>query len=215
MTKKKKRAILFSAIALVAIILVGTTLAYFTDTDAKQNVFTIGNVTGSLNEKKDGKDTKDDSSSTGFTYDNVKPGDSLDKEPYVELGSTSQDAYARIKVTVSGDLDAAHMADVLNGLTGTEAGWYKVAIDDTSCYFYYQNVLSNKTGGATKTSYVFTKVNIPSETWGNEVSNKTFKIDVVGDLIQADNFTPVKDANGNIIGWNNSDGTAVTIENAK
>ena len=29
----------------------------------------------------------------------------------------------------------------------------------------------------------------------------TFNIDATAEFIQADNFTPVKDANGNITGW--------------
>lgn len=213
MTKKKKRAILFSAFALIAVILIGTTLAYFTDTDAKQNVFSIGKVTGTLNEKKDGEDTKDNGKD-GFTYDNIKPGDSLDKEPYVELGSSSLDAYARVKITVNG-LDDTKAAEVLNGLTGIGTGWVKVPINSSSCYYYYQSKLSNDSKiGSTKTTNVFTTVKIPGETWGNEVSGLSFTMDITGDLIQADNFTPQKDASGNIIGWTNSDGSAVTIENA-
>lgn len=42
----KKKSILVAAIAvmLVAALVVGGTLAYFTDTKAKDNVFTVGNV---------------------------------------------------------------------------------------------------------------------------------------------------------------------------
>ena len=36
-------------------------------------------------------------------------------------------------------------------------------------------------------------------------TDKTFNIDARAEFIQADNFTPVKDAYGNITGWGNAD----------
>jgi len=53
---------------------------------------------------------------------------------------------------------------------------------------------------------IFDEVMIPS-TWGNEMAEKTFRMNVVAELIQADNFTPTLDAAGYITSW----GT-VTIE---
>ena len=71
MTKKKKGAILISALALIAVIVIGGTLAYFTDQDDAKNVFTLGKVQGDLTE-----DTKDYEVDTpgGGTHP-VKPGD--------------------------------------------------------------------------------------------------------------------------------------------
>lgn len=41
---KKKLTAIFLCVALVAIAIVGASLAYFTDTDSAQNTFTVGNV---------------------------------------------------------------------------------------------------------------------------------------------------------------------------
>ena len=40
MNNKKKAAILISSLAIIAVLVIGGTLAYFTDTDNAQNVFT-------------------------------------------------------------------------------------------------------------------------------------------------------------------------------
>lgn len=49
---KKKSIALIAVIALVAVALIGTTLAYFTDTDEEKNTFTIGNVSIDLIESR-------------------------------------------------------------------------------------------------------------------------------------------------------------------
>ena len=41
---KKKITAIFLCVALVAIAIVGASLAYFTDTDSATNTFTVGNV---------------------------------------------------------------------------------------------------------------------------------------------------------------------------
>ncbi|MBQ1608018.1 MAG: hypothetical protein II092_04045, partial [Lachnospiraceae bacterium] len=51
---------------------------------------------------------------------------------------------------------------------------------------------------------LFDKVTIP-ETWGNEVADLTFTIDIHAEAIQADSFKPHKTA-GKIDGWFYSDG---------
>ncbi|MEG0377665.1 MAG: TasA family protein, partial [Eubacterium sp.] len=104
MTKKKKGALLISALALIAVIVVGGTLAYFTSQDTAKNVFTLGKVSGEITETstpdpdnniKGGRPTED-----GIEYDRVLPGDQLSKEPVVRLKAGSEDAYVRVKLTV-------------------------------------------------------------------------------------------------------------------
>ena len=55
---KKKILALSMCIALAAIAIVGASLAYFTDTDAKTNVFTTGKVDITLNENFDEDNAK-------------------------------------------------------------------------------------------------------------------------------------------------------------
>lgn len=53
----KKKSILMAAIAvmLVAVLVVGGTLAYFTDTKSATNTFTMGNVKIALDEQQKGE----------------------------------------------------------------------------------------------------------------------------------------------------------------
>jgi hypothetical protein len=74
-------------------------------------------------------------------------------------------------------------------------------------YYYYNKILSNKEGEE-NSSKLFTKVTIPTS-WGNAEADLTFNIDAKAEFIQSDNFTPVKDNDGNIIGWSD-----VVIEEA-
>lgn len=58
---KKKLTAIFLCVALVAIAVVGASLAYFTDTDDATNTFAVGNVTIKLiEEERDGKGGKQD-----------------------------------------------------------------------------------------------------------------------------------------------------------
>ena len=178
---RKKLVIGLTASALCITSVVGGTLAYFTDKDIRSNVVTLGHVTGTLTETDE---HKRDDNTTG-------------KDPTVNLKSDSEDAYVRVRIDYKGltDEQAADIEEALD----IQKGWVKS--DDG--YYYYQNILSNKNDGETS-SKVFTKVKIPAE-WGNEMADKTFNIDARAEFIQADNFTPVKDAYGNITGWGNAD----------
>lgn len=110
----KKKTILVAAIAvmLVASLVVGGTLAYFTDkTEAKQNTFTVGNV-------------KIDLTETAW-HDNddhtLVPGKFYDKNPTITVKDNSQDAYVFLK------LDLNKYVSLIN-LMGVDA--YKNNIGD-------------------------------------------------------------------------------------
>jgi predicted ribosomally synthesized peptide with SipW-like signal peptide len=195
MAKSKKIAIVVAAIALIAVIgVVGSTLAYFTDKDSKTNTFTMGNVNGTVEEKKDNGDTTP-IDGTGITFDNVTPNATLGKVPYMKLGADSSDAYARIKLTWEydnnyTDAQKANIEALTAGLN-INPKW----VLGTDGYYYYQDKIVK----GQETAPIFTEVKIP-ETWGNEMANVTFKLKVEGDFIQADNFTPTSDGT-NIVSW--------------
>ncbi|BFL45142.1 hypothetical protein K420107F6_04310 [Lactonifactor longoviformis] len=213
MNRKKLTAVVAS-VALVAVLGIGGTLMYFTDSDAKSNVITLGKVDGSLTETGDGTETSDG----GRQYDKIQPGDELAKVPVVTLDGESQDAYLRMKMEIKGfeapGLDG--YAEKIEELLDIDKNVWTKGTDD----YYYYNVkltakdMENRPQDAMAT--FFTKVTIPTE-WGNEVSEATFKINLVAELIQADNFEDgqgniIRDADTNmIIGWNNTG----TIEPAK
>lgn len=192
MTKQKRIAMIVSAIALIAVIIVGGTLAFFTSKDAKQNVFTLGKVSGTLTEDGSTDGTRRDDG--GRDYGNIKPGDVLSKVPIVNVDATSLPAYVRVKIAYDGLTDA-QIKD-LEKLLDVKSGWYY----STDGYFYYNSIVTP----GSSTEPVFTKVTIPT-TWGNEIAGKTFSMTLQADLIQSDNFTPSKDASGNITSWGKVD----------
>lgn len=90
---KKKILSLCLVLALAAVAVVGGTLAYFTDTDAEQNVFTSGNVEIDLIEK--------------FDEDHAKliPGVNIEKKVTVKnIGS--EQAYVRVHIAFPAILDS-------------------------------------------------------------------------------------------------------------
>ena len=90
----KKKTILVAAIAvmLVAALVVGGTLAYFTDkTEAKQNTFTVGNVGIDLTE------TAWDANADHT----LVPDKFYDKNPTITVDAKSQDAYVFLKLDLN------------------------------------------------------------------------------------------------------------------
>lgn len=90
----KKKIVAFTlVIAMLAIAIVGGTLAYFTDTDAETNVFTTGNVAIDLIEEFDEENAK------------LMPGIDIQKEVTVE-NTGSETAYVRVHVALPAILDS-------------------------------------------------------------------------------------------------------------
>lgn len=90
----KKKTILMAAIAvmLVAVLVVGGTLAYFTDkTDPVKNTFTVGNVAIDLTEPS----WNADESHTLY------PGASYAKDPTITVKEGSQDAYVFLEINMN------------------------------------------------------------------------------------------------------------------
>lgn len=83
---KKKILAITLCVAMLAIMLVSGTLAYFTDEAEKENVFTVGNVDIEL-EEENWEDVED-------TY----PGQKLDKDPTVENVGNNP-CFVRVMVT--------------------------------------------------------------------------------------------------------------------
>lgn len=88
---RKKLTALIMVLALALTTLVGGTLAYFTDNDKADNVFTMGNVEIDLQEEFD-------------QNSNLQPG--LDIEKKVRVQNTgSNDAYVRVHIAMPANMD--------------------------------------------------------------------------------------------------------------
>jgi len=119
---KKKIVALALAVAMLAVVIVGASLAYFSDkTVVAKNTFTVGKVDIKLEEHvvdKNGKATQeltqtgnndiltytttDDQGNTvtkKYGY-SLLPGQTVDKDPFVTVIGGSEECYVRIKVTL-------------------------------------------------------------------------------------------------------------------
>lgn len=105
---KKKIMAIFLCVALVAIAVVGASLAYFTDTDAKNNVFTTGKVDISLDEKFDPATAK---LLPGSQKKNAVP-----KEVKIKLEAGSEDAYVWYEWLIPSALDSTDGSTGLNNV---------------------------------------------------------------------------------------------------
>ena len=115
---KKKLTLVVTCIVLVAAMVIGGTLAYFTDTDAKTNTFTVGNVNIKLiEEERDGKGGKQDFTQEKKLYPIVGSAQGEKDElgmptakNYVDKMVTikntgSEDAYIRVYFAIPSALD--------------------------------------------------------------------------------------------------------------
>ena len=191
--KNKKLGTLVASLALVAALGIGATLAYFTDNDTAYNTITMGNVDIDLDEPEFDPDGDGEGE-----IDDVKPGQEIVKDPTITVKANSEDAYLRAKITYENLTE--EQAEQLEANIAIQDGWVK----SSDGYYYFQNVVNKS--DVDQEIVFFNKVTIPAA-WGNEMAEKTFKIDVQAEAIQADNFTPETDNDGVINGWND-----VTVE---
>lgn len=179
--KKKSLALIAIAVVMVASIATAYTLAYFTDSKSKENVFTVGDVKIKLEEPS-------------WTNDGTKkiiPNVPFDKDPFV-TNTGDNAAYVRMKVTINhADL---FKKDAANTILGTiSSDWTLVDgnvtpdKDNNITYVYTYNTKLEKNN---PTSKLFTTVTLPAEFTNKDMEelakNGGFKITVVAEAIQAD-----------------------------
>lgn len=173
--KKKIFAIAFAAILAVTAI-TGASLAYLTDEEEAENVFTVGNVDIDLTEDSWNATGKEDAV-------DVYPGEPLAKDPRVEnIGANP--CFVRISVS---NLD--QFAEKYEGAMITyRTNYVDGALGDdwalhTDGYFYYTKVLAVRE----KTDALFDQIVIP---FALENSEKTENIVVTAEAVQAQGARP-------------------------
>lgn len=195
MKKKIISLCLVAALAVVAI--AGTSLAYFTDKDAKTNTFTLGNVDIELNEEKWEEPIA------------AVPDVKYDKDPVVtNIGEN--DAWIRVDVTLS-DAAAFKAAAEKHEITDLatifaehdETKWtlagtpvYDEDTDTLTYSYYYNTVLAVDES----TEPLFTSVTIPAvfDNDDMEAIGADFTIDVTAHAIQtADSYSTAAGAFAN------------------
>ena len=132
---KKKLTAIALVVAMLAIAVVGGSLAYFTDTDAATNTFTVGNVSIKLIESRfhrEGNDNSGDTSipdpsntASGMTY--VKDGHlAFTDEEIQNDAKTYQEDYLAQKNNLMPGLAAAKCPYVIN--TGDNAAYIRIRV---------------------------------------------------------------------------------------
>ena len=117
---KKKLTLVVTCVVLVAAMVIGGTLAYFTDTtEEKKNTFTVGGVDISLTEDS----WKEEEDHT------LMPGKSFAKDPKITVANGSQDAWVFLKVDLNKYVSLINLMGVdaykhnIGGLEGEYPGF--------------------------------------------------------------------------------------------
>ena len=206
MSKKKT---IITAIVLLAVLLIGGLLAYFTDTEERTNVFTLGNVNIQLNETGWAKD----GNTTNYTLaaaNNITPNKVIAKDPTITNignGSNGNDAYVFLKVEVpyaavktgaattavaqdlfSMDIDTTHWTLVSGTANGGSTS------TNTNTYVYVYGTSTDKTDMTrlvynASTPALFNNVTFADVSDPTELNNVSLNIKVTAYGIQADGLT--------------------------
>lgn len=166
---KKKIMALCLVACLASTAIIGGTLAYFTDNEKAENVFTVGNVDIVLTEPNWNKEEVDD----------VYPGEPLAKDPMV-TNNGKNPCFVRIKV--DGLKQFGEKGDIIfrTDYTDNKLGedWEKY-----EGYYYFKGVL--KVGD--KTDALFDQIVMPTGLTGSE---DTQPITVTAEAVQAQGARP-------------------------
>lgn len=194
--KKKNLITAAVSLALVAVVGVGATLAYFTDkTDVKNNVFTTGSVDITLTDTSESE--KATEVENGIVYEEVMPGDLLDKNVYVTVDKMSAPSYVGVFVSVDASTFGRPEAYDVMGLVndammraGTMNNWnqYPVSVGATDGVLYVYNQVVEPDDQNDVVLDLFSDIQIPTS-WGNDFAASRFSINVQAFATQAENFS--------------------------
>lgn len=209
---KKKIIALCLLVALVATAVVSGTLAYFTDEDENNNVFSMGNIDITLDEANVNKNGDEWEATTervhGNTYEGVYPGAVLPKDPTVH-NDGSMAAYVRANVTIdfnklAGLTDKELFdgqtadAELLAILDVDTANWtfadYEVDFEARTVTYTYNY---NTALAAGESACLFTKATIPTDLTQEDVvayGLQEIVINVTAEAIQTTTFESAADA---------------------
>lgn len=188
---KKKITAIFLCVALVAIAIVGASLAYFTDTKTAENTFTMGDVKIKLDETNV-NDTEGDRV-TSNEY-NVYPGAVVTKDPIVH-NTGKNAAWIRAKVEVKGwvtnrekypNYVAGELKDSLKYLIdGLGEGWSLVSATAANEDVTFVLMYADKLAAGADTTAMFKQVKVPA---GLQNGQEFGTIKVTAEAIQTDSF---------------------------
>lgn len=214
---KKKVTAIALAVCILAVAVIGATMAYFTDTDSKTNTFTFGKVDIDLTETstaagdgtvKDGELITDGNGNvTGIDYGKVLPGLVYSKVPTVTVKDDSLDAWVIITATVPTVYD---WDGLFNNTVSTAFTMDKKTVGENTVYYFYAN--DAVTAGSSVTPFTEVKIN-PALTQ-NDVAKK-FDMVINAYAIQKDGFSNAEAAFAAAFTPTSADALSAAISNAK
>ena len=210
---KKKILSLTLVVCLLAIAVVGGTLAYFTDkSEVATNTFSVGDVTIKLDEADVdlmGNEIKDAKRVTENAYKLV-PGHLYTKDPTVTVLAGSEEAYVRMFVTINkakklttlfpGFLPQNYVEGTWDATKWVPYGEPTKGNDTLTYEFrYYKTVCTVNEDGTKKDAEVlpalFEEFRLPATLTDEDIADLAeLTITVYAEAIQADGFTSADDA---------------------
>ena len=199
---KKKITALCLCVALLAIAVVGASLAYFTDTDNAKNTFTVGKVNITLDEAEVDMNGVAVTPAKRVKKNEYKlmPGHTYTKDPMVTVLAGSEPSYIKMTVTFSkaNELDAIFAptgADLTSIFKGYDsANWIakgntKDAAANTRTYeFWYKETVGAPTADVALDA-LFDSITVPGTITNKQLETiKGMTITVNAYAIQADGF---------------------------
>ena len=207
-----KKSILTAAVSLgvIAVVGVGATLAYFSDsTGTAKNVFTTGLVNIELVDETDpnaeGQVPGVPNEEGGITYTDVMPGDNLSKIVGATILDDSQPCWLGFKVSVSSasaqkNLVEQEVVDLvwesIQRNAQKDPNWI-VKVDGTDLYCYRTvETVYNEEDPVANRVLLFNGIQIPGAEWDNRFAGANFDIDVKAAAVQTANL-PAPSFEGN------------------
>ena len=173
---KKKILSLCLVLALGATAVIGGTLAYFTDTESKDNIVTVGNIDIDLTEPKwesEGKAEAED----------LYPGEAVAKDPTVtNLESSANPCFVRLKVDFPEDGNFSYRTNYQDNLLGE--GWVEY-----EGYYYYTGILQPGDTTTALFDQIVLNANVTGETY-----TEAIHIPVTAEAVQTQGARPSFDA---------------------
>lgn len=214
---KKKLIAIFLCVALAAVAVVGASLAYFTDTDKADNVFTTGKVDISIKEnfEQNSKLLPATGSAQAGTLEN-----GVDKEVAVTVNTGSEDTFVRVHIAIPSILDdGASTFDAENNVlhfnydensigegkwdwsetagTPYEGDWnyYETTIDGIKYNVYVVTYGTALKAGETTSEYAMHQVYLDSEVTSSDIEKikttlgENWEIKVIAEGCQSAGFS--------------------------
>lgn len=206
---KKKVTAIALAVCILAVAVIGATMAYFTDTDSKTNTFTFGKVDIDLTE--DSTDANGAvkgviSTGGGITYPGVLPGLVYSKIPTVTVKQDSLPAYVVITATVP---TIYNWGGLFNYKIDSAFDWDSKPVGANTVYYFYAK--DPVQPGKSVTPFTEVKIN-PALT--QDGVSKAFNVIVNAYAIQTEDFADRWAAFAAVLPVQNSDELSNAISTA-